>query len=54
MSWAQLKSILDENKAEARQTASAPPTSCPVCGDLLEVNQRGERNCPLGHYRWGG
>lgn len=24
---------------------------CPVCGTPLDVNSRGERNCPMGHYR---
>jgi hypothetical protein len=31
-----------------------PSTACPRCGEPLDVNARGERNCPLGHYRDSG
>lgn len=27
------------------------PVDCPVCGEVLQVNSRGIKNCPLGHYR---
>lgn len=33
------------------EAAKRPPVACPRCGTPLDVNARGERNCPLGHYR---
>lgn len=25
--------------------------ACPKCGEILQVNSEGVRNCPMGHYR---
>lgn len=35
-----------EERAKART-----PVDCPVCGEPLDVNPRGVRNCPHGHYQ---
>lgn len=29
-----------------------PPVACPNDGTPLEVNARGERNCPWGDFSW--
>lgn len=52
MSWEQLQAILAEAKAEEERTRREVPVACPICGEILEVNDRGERNCDAGHYRW--
>ena len=51
MSWEQLKAIDEENKVEATRTGE-PPVSCPIDGELLQINASGVRNCPAGNYRW--
>ena len=47
-----LKAIIDENRDTRRQELQEPPTSCPIDGTLLDENDRGELNCPLGNYKW--
>ena len=51
MSWEQLQAIYQETQATIQQSGVAP-TACPIDGERLEINQRGERNCPLGNYRY--
>jgi Zn finger protein HypA/HybF involved in hydrogenase expression len=38
---------------EAQSLVENPPPelSCPKCGTPLDTNSRGEKNCPMGHYR---
>ena len=52
MSWEQLKSTLDENRAYHRESRTGKPTACPIDGAILEVGKRGQLNCPFGNYRW--
>jgi len=52
MPWEQLQAILKANAESARAEAAKPPVACLRCGAILDVNRRGVRNCPLGHYRW--
>lgn len=54
MGWEQLTSIQQQNREWQRQESKTPPETCPVCGHRLDVNARGERNCPFEHYRWRG
>jgi len=54
MSWKQLQAMITENRAQAEQTASEAPMTCPIDGALLNINSRGERDCPMGNYRWTG
>ncbi len=54
MSWDQLKTILDQAREERANAASEPPVACPIDGEILDVNSRGVRSCPMGNYRWDG
>lgn len=54
MGYEGLKAVLDIQREEARQAANQPPVACPIDGEILEVNQRGVRNCPVGNFRWEG
>ncbi len=70
MGWDQLLSIMQDNQQLAleEQQRREVPTACPVCSAPLDVNEGqggvpgalftgsapGDRNCPLGHYRWAG
>jgi len=38
---------------EAQKIAETEPleVACPLCGEVLDVNKAGVKNCPLGHYR---
>lgn len=52
--WGGLRSILDEAKEIDRERREHVSPDCPVCGEVLQVNGRGERNCINGHYRDNG
>ena len=54
MGWAQLHSMIQENRAELAKDISEPPVACPIDGAILVVNQVGDRDCPMGNYRWAG
>ncbi len=54
MSWEQLQAIQDTNEVDRRMESNEPPVACPIDGEILRVNSRGERSCPLGNYRWLG
>lgn len=43
--------IVREAKALAEQDRAKPELDCPLCGEPLQFNARGQANCPLGHYR---
>ena len=49
-----LKAIIQTNRDEKKAYDGQPPVSCPWDGTLLDINNRGVRNCPLGDYRWSG
>lgn len=49
--WGGLRGIFDEARVLDDELARAPLIDCPRCGTRLDVNARGERNCPMGHYR---
>ena len=51
MSWEQLKDILNQNRDYVREE-QGPPTVCPIDGELLEINAKGVRMCPMGNYRY--
>ena len=46
-----LKSILDEMRETAREEYDRELTTCPLCGERLDENSRGFKNCPLGHFQ---
>lgn len=52
MSWAELQSILAENREQRATEAVTPPVSCPNHGEPLDVREDGVRNCPFGDYRY--
>lgn len=55
MPWSQLTDIRKEAQAERLREMAEPPVSCPIDGAVLTVHQRtGERDCPMGNYRWRG
>lgn len=47
-----LRRIIDEAKQIAEDERTRPLIDCPQCGEPLDENSRGEKNCPLGHGRW--
>lgn len=51
MSWEQLIAIKKEAQELLEHERANPSPACPLCGTVLDVNDRGVRNCPLGHYR---
>uniref|UniRef100_A0A6M3XME8 Uncharacterized protein n=1 Tax=viral metagenome TaxID=1070528 RepID=A0A6M3XME8_9ZZZZ len=54
MPYEQLKAILDTNRTTKAIEDAEPPVACPYCGEVLDVNPNGIRNCPMGDYRWQG
>jgi len=54
MSWEQLGAITREQRAEAERERSQPPVACPIDGEPLDIGKTGNRNCPLGNFRWDG
>lgn len=52
--WGGLRGILDEAKQIAEEQRQHVSPDCPVCGEPLQVNSRGERNCVYAHYRDNG
>lgn len=62
MSWWQLKSIADDQRAWERSYYALPPDACPLCGTPLDVGNESQagsgklliRHCPLGHYEYTG
>jgi len=54
MGWEQLRAMLAENRAQAQRDTNEPPVSCPIDGAVLNINARGEWDCPLGNFRWTG
>ncbi len=52
MPWQQLANIIEENRRQQAEDARTPPVACPIDGTPLQVNGRGERNCPLGNFQW--
>lgn len=49
--WGGLGGIVNEAHELERSQKAQPLVDCPICGTVLDVNTRNERNCPLGHYR---
>lgn len=43
------QAISDENRRR-----ESDPVACPKCGSTLQINSRGQKNCPMGHWRSGG
>ena len=54
MSWEQLQGILTENRTVKTIEDREPPVACPIDGAILDIHPRGQRNCPMGNYRWTG
>lgn len=54
MGWEQIASMINENRAEAQRETNEPPVACPLDGAILNINPRGDRDCPMGNYRWAG
>ena len=54
MSWEQLHAILQENRQGSKSEGTAPPDACPIDGSILDIRPDGQRNCPIGNYRWSG
>ena len=52
MGWNQLLDIKNQAKADARKPEVRVPEMCPIDGERLEINSKGERNCPMGNFRW--
>lgn len=50
MSYEQLIAIRQEAVEIRRADKAREVVDCPVCGELLQVNSRGVKNCPLGHF----
>lgn len=50
MSWNELISITEEAKLLRKEDRQRELTTCPICGDVLDVNKDDVRNCPMGHF----
>lgn len=50
--WGGLRRIIAEAEALADEEKTRPLVDCPVCGERLDVNSRGEKNCVYGHGTW--
>lgn len=48
--WGGLRPILDEAKQLAEEERNRPLIDCPICGTPLDKNERGQVNCPMGHF----
>jgi hypothetical protein len=51
MSWEQLRSILDEQKAQAAWEAGNYPVACPNDGEPLLTGPDGHKFCQFDGYR---
>lgn len=49
--WGGLRSIINEARQLEEEERRNPSPACPRCGTILDVNSRGQRNCPMGHFR---
>lgn len=49
--WGGLGSIIEEARQLDEQERQQPLVDCPICGTPLDVNSRGMKNCPMGHFR---
>jgi len=47
MPWEALKAIIEQAKVGRLESEAA----CPICGTPLDVNAKGQKNCPMGCYR---
>lgn len=52
MGWETLADIKAQAVADSRKPDVKVPVSCPIDGELLDVNSKGQRECPMGNYRW--
>lgn len=48
------RSIIDEARELANEERAREQVDCPLCGAPLDKNERGVKNCPLGHWRSDG
>lgn len=51
MSYEQLLNITKEAREMRREDDERELVDCPVCGEVLDENKDGWKNCPLGHFR---
>jgi hypothetical protein len=49
-----LRSIIDEARAEAQRAQNEPPVACPNDGEPLEHGPSGELHCPFDGWTWQG
>lgn len=49
--WGGFRRIANEARVLEEQDKAKPLVLCPICGNVLDVNARGEKNCDVGHYR---
>ena len=49
--WGGLRSIVEEARGLQDEERRRVDPDCPLCGTPLQVNSRGERDCPMGHYQ---
>lgn len=45
-----LLAIIKEAEQIRREDDARPLVDCPLCGNVLDVNARGEKNCDVGHF----
>lgn len=48
------RAIVEEAREIEREERAHQLVDCPLCGEPLDENSRGELNCPLGHFRVAG
>jgi len=52
MPWEQLAAMYQQNREAQRQVQATAPHACPIDGEPLDIRADGQRNCPMGNYRW--
>jgi hypothetical protein len=53
VSWDELIGILKEARTIRDEDRARPVVDCPVCGNRLDEDSKGVKNCDVGHYRSG-
>lgn len=51
--WGGYGVIVEQAKRDAEEDARKELVLCPICGNVLDENDRGEKNCDVGHFRTG-
>lgn len=54
MSWKELTAIYEAAEEDRKTDIETEDAVCPICSELLQSNEWGDRICIYGHYRDDG